>query len=228
MRHTSTTTTSRRRRASGPEHPPCCVAPAVTKCRPRSGRMPHDCGVMPLSAGTSRGRAPPRTPGVARMNKGQAGESPLCRPGRIDSYRRPLVLPGLFRPGSPRRSRAARLGWCFPLHLFLPFLPAGQPLSWPGPGREAGNVLVDGGAADAEQPGEEETVLSGRVSRSRACRICSAVMAGGRPRRRPRAASSPARVPSTISTRRTPPARRRHGRPAGRRAWWCPEPHAGS
>src|ERR1035441_10074630 len=33
----------------------------------------------------------------------------------------------------------------------------------------------------------EETVLSGRVSRSRACRICSAVMAGGRPRRTPRA-----------------------------------------
>ena len=29
----------------------------------------------------------------------------------------------------------------------------------------------------------EETVLSGRVSRSRAWRICSAVMAGGRPRR---------------------------------------------
>jgi hypothetical protein len=46
-------------------------------------------------------------------------------------------------------------------------------------------------------------VLSGRVSRSRAWRICSAVMAGGRPRRapRPRAASSPSRVPSMISSR---------------------------
>ena len=32
----------------------------------------------------------------------------------------------------------------------------------------------------------EETVLSGRVSRSRAWRICPAVMAGGRPRRTPR------------------------------------------
>ena len=46
-------------------------------------------------------------------------------------------------------------------------------------------------------------MLSGRVSRSRAWRICSAVMAGGRPRRTPRAraASSPSRVPSTISSR---------------------------
>ena len=49
----------------------------------------------------------------------------------------------------------------------------------------------------------EETVLSGRVSRSREYRICSAVKAGGRPKRtpRPRAASSPSRVPSTISSR---------------------------
>ena len=49
----------------------------------------------------------------------------------------------------------------------------------------------------------EDTVLSGRVSRSRACRICSAVIAGGRPRHalRPRAVSSHSRVPSTISWR---------------------------
>ena len=49
----------------------------------------------------------------------------------------------------------------------------------------------------------EETVLSGRVSRSRAWRISSAVMAGGRPSRTPRAsaASRPSRVPSTISSR---------------------------
>ena len=41
-------------------------------------------------------------------------------------------------------------------------------------------------------------MLSGWVSRSRAWRICSTVMAGDRPRRTPRAlaTSSPSRVPS--------------------------------
>ena len=50
----------------------------------------------------------------------------------------------------------------------------------------------------------EETVLSGRVSRSRAWRICSAVMDLGRPEaagRAPRPAARPSRVPSMISSR---------------------------
>ena len=33
-------------------------------------------------------------------------------------------------------------------------LPAGQGRRWPGPGGEPGHVLADGGAADAEQPGD--------------------------------------------------------------------------
>ncbi|MEV4360255.1 aldehyde dehydrogenase family protein [Nonomuraea sp. NPDC049625] len=55
----------------------------------------------------------------------------------------------------------------------------------------------------------EETVFPGRVSRSRACRTCSAVIAGGRPRRWPRAraAASPSCVPSMMSSPPTLPGR---------------------
>ena len=44
----------------------------------------------------------------------------------------------------------------------------------------------------------EETVLSGRVSRSRAWRICSAVMAGGRPRRDAAAAGGVQSLPGAL------------------------------
>jgi hypothetical protein len=49
----------------------------------------------------------------------------------------------------------------------------------------------------------EETVASGCASRALACRICSGVIAGGRPRRTPRAlaAARPSLVPSMMSSR---------------------------
>ena len=75
-----------------------------------------------------------------------------------------------------------------------------------------------------------EMLLPGRVSRSRAWRICSAVIAGGRPRRWPRAraASRPSRVPSTMSSRMNLARAAKTWKTSRRPGWWCPAPRAGT
>ena len=60
----------------------------------------------------------------------------------------------------------------------------------------------------------EETVLSGRVSRSRARRICSAVMADGRPI--PRALTNPLPEPSSGHRQREGQSGRAERRPGAR------------
>src|SRR5215471_2340012 len=67
----------------------------------------------------------------------------------------------------------------------------------------------------------EETVLSGRVSRSRARRICSAVMADGRPI--PRALTNPLPEPSS-GHRSEKVSRRAERRPGGRTGAPSPRP----
>src|SRR5215470_5107281 len=77
-----------------------------------------------------------------------------------------------------------------------------------------GDVLVDGGAADAEQPGDGGDGVVRPVSRSRARRICSAVMADGRPI--PRALTNPLPEPSSGHRLREGQSGRAERRPGAR------------